>query len=486
MLNPNSFTDTGIPDALRSTDSAALASVEGEDSWMESVTLELLDSELRNFLSEFDSCFRSRPTRGHLHTYVRGQLGPLERKCVEPMALEAGLAPRTLQQFLGLHNWSEDAMRAKVRTIVAREYGDPDAVGVIDETSFEKKGHKTAGVHRQYCGSTGKIDNCVQTVHLSYVNREFSTIVDGDLYLPESWCDDIDRRREAGVPESLTFRTKLEIAIDLLDRSARDGVVPRWITADEFYGRSSAFRGALEDRGLLYVLEVPVSTCGWTPRALARGHEHRRVDALFKRGGPSWHMYNVKETTKGPLVWRARATRVVLHAGTDRSEKWLIIASNPLTEECKYFVSNAATEVTVDALLSVAFRRWHVERNFQDSKQEIGLGDFEVRTYKSLQRHLAISMVSVLFLVRTKTLLNRTVSQGWTVPQVQAVVNVIVDTTRSPEAQARQLAHVLNKVAYWQRRSAVAAKCHRVTRIARLAAAGIDVEKLKPCPAWLN
>lgn len=453
---------------------------------MDGVGLESLTGELNTYLSEFDNCFRSRPTRGHLRTYVRGQLGPLQRKCIEPMALEAGVSPRTLQQFLGLHVWSEESMRARVRAIVIREHGDPNAIGVIDETSFAKKGNKTAAVHRQYCGTTGKIDNCVQTVHLSHVNRDFSTIIDGDIYLPKAWCDDAVRRQEAGVPESLTFRTKLEIARDLIDRSRAEGVQLRWIVADEFYGRSSELLTELQERALLYVMEIPVSTCGWTPRSLARSETHRRVDELFPRGGPAWQTYNVKETTKGPLVWRARATRFVLHAGSDRSEKWLVIAESVLTGERKYFLSNAPAETAVDTLLSVAFRRWHVERNFQDSKQEIGLDDFEVRTYKSIQRHLAISMVSILFLVRTAGRLKREVGEGWTVPQVQAVMDVVVDTSRSPEGQARQLDHVLRKVAYWQRRSAQAAESHRATRIAQLTELGIDVLTLKRCPVWLN
>ena len=234
------------------------------------------------------------------------------------------------------------------------------------------------------------------------------------------------------------------------------------------------------------MVEISVSTCGWTPHALERDKRYRRVDGLFLRGGPSWHTYNVKETTKGPLVWRARATRFVLHAGSDRSEKWLVIAESVLTGERKYFLSNAPPETTVEELLSIAFRRWHVERNFQDSKQEIGLDDFEVRTYKSIQRHLAISMVSILFLVRTAGRLKREIGQGWTVPQVQAVMDVVIDTSRSPEGQARQLEHVLKKVAYWQRRSAQAAKSHRATRIAQLAEIGIDAYKLKKCPVWLN
>jgi SRSO17 transposase len=366
---------------------------------MKKEKLDELRAELDTFLGEFDGCFRTDASRAHLGTYVRGQLGPLERKSIEPIALDAGVAPRTLQEFVGFHRWDESAMRRQVRSIVIRDHSDPNAVGVIDETSYAKKGGKTVGVKRQHCGCTGKIDNCVQTVHLSYVAPDFSAIVDSDVFLPEDWAADPVRRKEAGVPDSVVFRKKWEIALDLLARTLADGVRLRWITADEFYGRVTDFLKAIEARSLLYVVEIPLVTWGWTARGFARGRRHRRIDALFPRGGTPWIDYRVKETTKGPIVWRARAVRFRLH--TDPSqERWLVFAKNPVTKEKKYFLSNAPADTPVAALLAVAFTRWHVERNFEDLKTEIGLDHFEVRKYLSLQRHLALSMVSLLFLTR--------------------------------------------------------------------------------------
>jgi SRSO17 transposase len=451
---------------------------------MDDATLKVLESELSGYLQQFAPCFRSRPSREHLAVYVRGQLGTLQRKSVEPIAIQAHMPARTLQEFLGVHRWDERAMRSRVRTIVAAKHGNPEAIGVIDETSFNKKGCKTAGVKRQWCGHTGKIDNCVQTVHLTYVAREFATIIDADLYLPEDWADDAQRRREAGVPDELTFRKKWEIALELLDQARRDGVILRWVTADEFYGRATQFLEGVAARGLQYVAEIPVSTCGWTTAGYTEGKEHRRVDRLFQRGGPSWVTYHVKETTKGPLVWRVRATRFVPHAGTDRSEKWLLIAVNPLTGETKYFLSNASAETPIATLLTVAFTRWRIEHNFEESKQEIGLDHFEVRTYTAMQRHLAISMVSLLFLVEATINLKATTREDWTVPQTRLIVNTLVDEELLPEQRKRQLEHNLYKVAYWQRRAKVARECHRRRRLREIAEAGIDLEKIPHCPEW--
>lgn len=451
---------------------------------MDEARLEELRSELDVYLSEFDECFRSEPSKAHLSTYVRGQLGTLQRKSIEPMALQGGLAPRTLQQFIGSYRWDEGCMRSRVRRLVAQSYKDPNAIGVIDETSFGKKGRKTTGVQRQWSGESGKIDNCVVTVNLSYVACGLATIVDSDVFVPECWTKDVDRRAEAGVPPDLQFRMKREIAIDLLDRSRLDGLAFSWITADEFYGRATEFLEALEERGYRYIVEIPVSTCGWTPRGLARGRGHRRVDALFARGGPSWINYHVKETTKGPLVWRVRTTPFVLHAGQDRTEKWLLMAANDLTLERKYFLSNAPAETPTGDLLTVAFSRWHIEMNFEESKQEIGLRDFEVRTYTGIQRHIAISMVSLFFLVKTSRALKAEEGENWTLPQTRLVVNTLVDGTLSPSERTRQLAHVLWKIAYWQKRAKVAEKCHRRTKEEALRKAGIDLNTATRCPRW--
>lgn len=374
---------------------------------------------LSRYVGKFDACIKTKPTRAHLRTYMIGQLGSLERKSVEPIALEAGVPPRTLQQFLSEYQWDESAVGRRLRAWMKRKHGCANAIGVIDETSFAKKGTKTVGVQRQYCGTTGKTDNCVVTVHLGYVTPDFHALLDGDLYLPASWMEDPERRREAGIPEDVVFKPKWQIALDLVQRSCAEGVPLRWITADEFYGRAGEFRDGVAAAGLGYVVEIPSNLTGWTraPRVepvgtvLGTGHtlKHGRVlegersarpvSNLWHRGGPSRQLYRVKDTEKGPVVWEVRATRFFPNrGGVPGDELLLLVARDVLTGEIKYFLAHASEETTVSEILCVAFSRWHIERLFEDSKGEVGFDHFEVRKYRSLRRHLVITELSLGFL----------------------------------------------------------------------------------------
>lgn len=362
--------------------------------------LERFRSALDAFCGEFDDCIKTKPSRGHLRTYLAGQLGPLPRKSVEPLALDAGVPPRTLQEFLSLHRWDEAKVAQRIRELVVSRHADPEAVAVVDETSFAKKGEHTVGVQRQYCGATGKTDNCVVTVHLGYATDDFHALVDSDVYLPEeTWALDQGRRAEVGVPDKVGFRPKWKIALDLLRRTVAEGVTFKYLAADEAYGGCGAFRRETARLGLLYVVEVPVKLTGWTVARRERRGEARRLDKLWERGGPSWETYHVKETEKGPVVWEARAARFRPHEGSKAgAECWLVVARNVVTGEVKYFYSNLPAEARVEEVLRVAFMRWHVERCFEEAKGEIGLGHFEVRKWKALARHLILSAASLLFL----------------------------------------------------------------------------------------
>lgn len=391
---------------------------------MEMSRLKAIRKNMDRFLTKFDDCIKTRPSRQHLRTYVGGQLGDLARKSVEPIALEAGVAPRTLQEFLSLHEWDEESMRRRVQQIVALEHGDPCAIAVIDETSFPKKGTETTGVQRQYCGATGKKDNCVVTVHLGYAAEGFHALIDADVYLPqETWADNDERRRKAGIPQDVVFRPKWRIALDILDRAIGNGVAFKYLTADEEYGRCGQFRSDVAAHGIQYVVEVPCSVAGWTSRppvlepgareGTSKGRVRtrvtlspdapspRRVDALWGKGGPRWRDYYIKDTHKGPVVWQVRAARFFpWEEGVAGDEVWLIIARNVLDGEVKYFLSNAPATTRLEKLLSVAFSRWVIERLFEDGKEAVGLDHFEVRRYLPLMRHLILSMVSLLFLVK--------------------------------------------------------------------------------------
>lgn len=385
--------------------------------------LDQLRRELDPFLQGFDDCIKTAPSRGHLRTYIDGQISNLPRKSVEPIALEAGMAPRTLQEFLSIHRWDEVALKRRVQEVVQTDHKDENAIAVVDETSFVKKGDQTPGVQRQYCGSTGKIDNCVVTVHLGYVSGDFHTLIDSDLYLPdESWHQNRIRCEKAGIPEDVVYRAKWQMALDQVTSAVEGGLCLRYLTADETYGKSISFRDGVADLGLTYVVEVPCSLTGWTQRpdvvpaktnVSGRGRpatrtrlskdakDPERVDQIALRKSLTWQAFHIKNTGKGPVVWEVCSTRFYhWEDGLPSKVCKLIIARNVLTGEIKYFLSNAVRNTPLEILLQVAFSRWHIERIFQDGKGLVGLGHFEMRRYRPLMRHLILSMVSFLFLAK--------------------------------------------------------------------------------------
>jgi SRSO17 transposase len=388
-----------------------------------------LKPELARFLQRFDDCFSRKDTRAHLPTYIHGQLSDLPDKSVEPIASKAGVAPRTLQEFLSQLRWDHDQMRDRLQAIVCDEHAGPHSLGIFDETSFVKKGDKTPGVQRQYLGCVGKKENGIVTVHLGYATGDFHCLLDGELFLPESWSDDRQRCQEAGIPDSVVYRPKWRIALELYDRAKANGLGFDWLTFDEGYGGKPDLLRELQTRQQRYVAEVPRNFTGWlkAPRVVNRPfHRHgkgrgrkiprlaagsrpaQRVDDLYKRRvfqEQPWQRFRVKDGDKGPMVWEVKHARFYAknEDGLPGERLHLIVARDVLhPQEVKYFVSNAPAETPVATLLLVAFSRWRVERCFEDHKGEVGLDHYEGRRYVGLQRHLALSAVSYLFLVRMR------------------------------------------------------------------------------------
>jgi SRSO17 transposase len=383
---------------------------------------------LAQFLRRFDDCFARKDTRAHLSVYVEGQLSDLPRKSVEPIALAAGVPVRTLQEFLSQHRWQEDLARNRLQQIVAEEHAHPHSVGIIDETSFVKQGNKTPGVQRQYLGTVGKQQNGIVTVHLAYAVDDFHCLLDGDLFLPESWARDPARCREAQIPEGMTYRPKTEIALELYDRARANGIRFAWLTFDEWYGGKPVFLQAVDERPQPFVAEVPRILMGWidSPRVTERPFHRRRgrgrkVPRIVAGSRPSqsvehllwchpalteqeWQRFRVKDGEKGPMIWEVKHVAFYLQ-GPDGlpGPCWhLAVARNVLDPmEMKFFVSNAPPDTSVGTILLVAFSRWRVERCFEDDKGEVGLDHYEGRRYPGLKRHLILSAISYLFLTRT-------------------------------------------------------------------------------------
>jgi len=452
---------------------------------MDIEALEALRPALEEFALDFESCIKTRPSREHLRRYMAGQLSDLHRKSVEPIALMAGIPPRTLQQFLSIHQWEAESMVDCVQRRVAERHGYDRAIALIDETSFPKKGDKTPGVQRQHCGATGKIDNCVVAVHLGYVAGDFHALLDGDIYLPDSWLSDPERCLEAGIPEDARYRTKPDMALEQLAAACHRGVEMAWLCADELYGRSHEFRLGVADLGLSYVVEIPHNLTGWMA-SRSGDCKPRRVDRLWQRGGPTWETWHVKDTEKGPAVWEVRAVRFQpCEEGVAGDEQWLIIARNALKrDEVKYFLCNAPADAPLAEMLRVAFYRWHIERLFQESKDETGLDHFEGRRYQGWKRHLALTSLTILFLSEQRKRM-RSEDEPFTLEQIKLVIEVQLDPEMPRSEVRRQLQKVLTRVTYYQRRNAVARRSHAKTKRRRLAEAGVDLASAQRCPQFL-
>jgi SRSO17 transposase len=396
---------------------------------MDAKQIRQLKPMLTRYLKQFDDCFDRRDTRAHFSTYVEGQLSDLGEKSCEPIALAAGIPPRTLQEFLSTYRWKEDRTRNRLHEIVIRDHSGRNSVGVIDETSDAKQGDKTPGVKRQWCGTLGKKENCIVTVHLAYAAGDFHCLLDGDLFLPEDWSDNRARCRAAGIPDDVVYRPKWKIALELFDRAGDNGVSFDWLTFDEGYGGKPEFLRELHRRKQRFVGEVPRTFTGWiraprvtarpfrrakgrgrkTPRAIAGSRPAISVENMLTYSPElrdrEWVRYRVKDGEKGPMVWEAKHIRITVkdEQGLPGMRLHLLVARNVLDPaEIKFFLGDAPLETSVQTLLLVAFSRWRVERCFEDQKQEVGLDQWEGRHWLGLKRHLILTSVSYLFMASVR------------------------------------------------------------------------------------
>jgi SRSO17 transposase len=365
------------------------------------------------YLRIFEDCIAYRPTAEHLHSYCRGLLSDLPRKSIEPIALACGTAVRTLQEFLRDHVWDHFRMRDRLQQRLTEQPAlnaadELGTIGVIDETSVAKKGTKTPGVHRQYCGSRGKLENCIVTVHLGIVRGLFKTLMDGALFLPKVWSDDRERCRQAKIPDDVVYRPKWRIALEQLTRAADNGLSLNWLTFDEYYGGKPAFLEELDAQpGMYYVGEIPRNfRCLATrPRGKKpkKGWKGKRADNLARYSSAwnqrDWHGVALSRLTLDKQQWEVRAGQVYLVRRGELSNRtfWLIVARNVATGEVKYFLSNAPADTPVETLLRVAFTRWNVEHTFRVVKSEIGFGHFEGRSYVALMRHMILCLMVMGF-----------------------------------------------------------------------------------------
>lgn len=467
-----------------------------------------LGSKLAEYLELFSDC-GGESVRVHVSSYVSGQVALIDRKNVEQIALHGGVVPRTLQEFLASYEWDHDGMRHRLQRLVAQEHAGPNSVGIIDETSFAKKGDKTPGVQRQWCGASGKTDNCFVSVHLSFAQDDFHCLVDEDLYLPESWSQNRGRCRAAKIPDEIVYRSKSEIALEQHQRARENGIVFEWLTFDEWYGAKPAFLSELDRRKQKYVGEIPRNLRVWkekpgvtsrpyrkgrrgrsrkTPRLLANAAAAQTVEECFHESSAfkdqPWEQWHVKDTQKGPKIVEVKHALVYRQTEDglpSAGEHLLVVREVNSPDTLKYFLSNAHPKTKVGELLKCAFSRWRVERCFQDDKSYIGLDQFEGRSYPGLMRHLILSAVSLLFLARMRQELQEAYPEVTVSQMKQAMSAVIESWWMTPDNAQRLLEATARKLIYYQKRNAQARKSHTKTSNRKLAAIGIDLDNIPRC-----
>jgi len=365
-----------------------------------------------------------------LKGYCTGLMLPLARKSVEPMAaslepLRVSARHQALHHFVARSEWSDEAVLARVREWVVPSLGLKDGCyWIVDDTGFPKKGKHSVGVTRQYCGQLGKQDNCQVAVSLSLASTRGSVPVAYQLYLPEDWAAEPVRRQAAGVPQTLVFATKAAIALAQMRQALSQGVQAGVVLADAGYGDETAFRDGITAMGLLYAVGIRPATTVWAPGTgplppkpwagrgrpatrLRREPGHKPVSAralAMNLPIQAWRTVAWREGTHKELSGRFAALRVrPAHRGPGskmRAQEWLLIEwPEGEKEPLKYFLSTAPEYASVEQLVFVAKMRWRIERDYQDLKQDFGLGHYEGRGWRGFHHHATLSIAAYGFLM---------------------------------------------------------------------------------------
>jgi SRSO17 transposase len=364
-----------------------------------------------------------------LTAYCAGLLLPGERKSVEPMA--ARLAPdnvrrthQSLHHLVATAPWSDEALLGKVRESVLPRITRQAALAawIVDDTSFVKKGKHSVGVARQYCGAVGKQENCQVAVSLSLATEQASLPIAWRLYLPEGWAKDGSRREETGVPAEIGFQTKPQIALAQIRQAVEKGVPAAPLVADSAYGTDTEFRDELTRLGRLYMVGVRETTTVWRageapqPRGGGRGRRERPPQPLTVKElalslpPQAWKSVAWREGTRGKLRSRFAALRVrAAHGGKRRSqarpEEWLLIEwPKGAAEPTHYWLSTLPAKTGLAELVKLAKHRWVIERDYEELKQELGLGHYEGRGWRGFHHHATLCIAAYGFLVLERSL----------------------------------------------------------------------------------
>ena len=390
--------------------------------------------ELDGFHSYFHDCFKRSESREHFLKYMSGQFSELERKSIEPIALNIkGGNVRAMQRFVSDAPWDDDKIMSKYRNLAASDFGSPDGALIFDESGFAKKGKESIGVGRQYCGNLGKVDNCQIGVFAAYASEVGYSLVDKRLFLPEKWFEDEykERREKCKLPVDTVFRTKPQLAAEMLNSLAEERILPfKYILGDSIYGISPDFIEAADALiDTTYFVSVPSNTLCWlkSPMTVKKNYKYKGeqrtktvlVDTKQKPLSLStlakntnsffWYRRKVSEGTKGPIVYEFTRRRVRLSAdGLPKKEVWAIIrrsiGENP---EYSFFISNASTSARLPLFVWLSGIRWAIEQCFEETKSELGMDQYEVRKFPGWHHHIITCILGHFFLWHLKIRLGK-------------------------------------------------------------------------------
>lgn len=390
------------------------------------------ESRFDRYVEVLTSTLGHADRAGPFRSYCTGLLLPGDRKSVEPMAARVDpgrvrAAHQSLHHFVAQADWSDAAVLAAVRGRVLphiQRHGRLRAL-IVDDTGMPKKGKHSVGVARQYCGQLGKQDNCQVAVSLSVANDHASLPIDYRLYLPREWTDDPARCARAGVPDDVVFQTKPQIALSELRAARAAGIAAEVVLADAGYGTDTKFRDAITELGLAYVVGVSPTISLWPPglgplppkpwsgrgrpaSAIRRDVEHRPISArqlALRLPKTAWRRVTWREGSNAKLTSRFAAVRVrPAHRdnqrSTPRAEEWCLIEwPAGEAEPTKYFLSTLPETTSRRVLVNTAKLRWRIERDYQELKQELGLGHYEGRGWRGFHHHATLCIAAYGFLI---------------------------------------------------------------------------------------
>lgn len=368
------------------------------------------DQEVSSWIAEVDAVaqrvgprFSRRDLRAHCERYLRGLISRIERKNGWQLAEEVGEpTPTNLQHFVARSRWSADEVRDDLRQYVVEHLGSKDGVLIVDETGFLKKGEKSVGVKRQYSGTAGRIENGQIGVFLAYRSAAGHALIDRSLYLPKEWAEDGPRRVEAKVPERVRFATKPVLAREMVKRALDAGAPASWLTADEVYGSDHKLRCFCEDRGLGYVVAISSQTQLFLNGRRTRVDEH--VKQMSKR---VWRQLSCGPGLKGERFYDWALVSWPNPEDNRFTRGFLVRRSLTDPDDLAYFLTNAPKRTPLKTIVRIAGSRWAIEECFEQSKQETGLDEYEVRSWIGWHRHITLSMLAhaTLSVIRSRAVL---------------------------------------------------------------------------------